>query len=198
MTARKWPLVLGLTAGLAALGAGFAAGPDTLTQWQLAARWTARAGFPLLILTYLASSLVTLWPSDMTRALLRDRRWWGLGFAASHTVHLVALVTYLRISGEAKPLPVLIGGGGAYVMLYLMALTSSRTAQRAMGRSWPRLHTIGIHWLWGVFAFSYLGRAFRPETMLTGATFGGIALAALALRIMAARMRRQRRAGQFA
>jgi DMSO/TMAO reductase YedYZ heme-binding membrane subunit len=198
MTARKWPLVLGLTAGLAALGAGFAAGQDSVTQWQLAARWTARTGFPLLILTYLASSLVTLWPSDMTRALLRDRRWWGLGFAASHTVHLVALVTYLKLSGGTRPLPILIGGGGAYVMLYLMALTSSRTAQRAMGRSWKRLHSFGIHWLWAVFAFSYLGRAIRPETMLTGATFGGIALAALALRIMAARMRRQRRAGQFA
>lgn len=198
MTARKWPLLLGLAAGLGAVAAGFAAGPDTMTQWQLAARWTARAGFPLLIVTYLASSLVTLWPSHMTRALLRDRRWWGLGFAASHTVHLAALVTYLKLSGGSRPVPILIGGGGAYVMLYLMALTSSGAAQRALGRGWKRLHTLGIHWLWGVFAFSYLGRAFRPETMLTGASFGGIALAALALRIMAARKRRQRRSGQFA
>lgn len=195
MNARKWPTLLGLVAGLSAVAAGFAVGSDTVTQWQLAARWTARVGFPILILTYLASSLATLWPSDMSRALLRDRRWWGLGFAASHTVHLVALVVFLRLSGGTRPLPVLLGGGGAYVLLYLMAFTSSGAAQRALGANWKRLHTVGIHWLWFIFAFSYFGRMLKPETMLEGSIGFTIAMGALALRMLAVRKRRARRMG---
>jgi DMSO/TMAO reductase YedYZ heme-binding membrane subunit len=195
MIARKWPMLLGLLAGLAAVAAGFAMGADTVAQWQLAARWTARVGFPILILTYLASSLATLWPSDMSRALLRDRRWWGLGFAASHTVHLVALVVFLRLSGGTRPLLTLLGGGFAYVLLYLMALTSSNAAQRALGANWKRLHTAGIHWLWFIFAFSYLGRAMKPETMVEGSIGFTIAMGALALRLAAVRKRRARRMG---
>jgi len=195
MAARKWPLALGLALGLAAVAAGFMAGTDQVEQWRLAARWTARVGFPLLIATYLASSLATLVPGEASRALLRDRRWWGLGFAASHTVHLAALVTFLRLSGEVRPLPVLLGGGGAYVLLYLMALTSSGAAQRALGRNWQRLHTVGIHWLWFIFAFSYLGRALKPGTMLEGTVGFTIAMGALALRVLAVRKRRARRMG---
>ena len=195
MIIRNWPLWLGLAIGLGALAAGLVAISSPLEDWQLAARWTARAGFPLLILTYVASSLAALLPGDATRALLRDRRWWGLGFAACHTVHLAALATYLNLSGEGRPLVTLVGGGAAYALLYLMVLTSSHRTQRALGANWKRLHTAGIHWLWFIFLFSYLGRTMKPETMLEGIIGTAVALGALALRIAAAAKRRRRRAG---
>ena len=85
---RKWPLWLGFVAGIAAVALALATGGDSSKQWLLAARWTARTGFFLFILTYSASSLVRLWPNRATKALLRDRRCGGLGFTACHTIHL--------------------------------------------------------------------------------------------------------------
>jgi len=191
---RRWPLALGILAGLLALYAGLGTGSDHVESWRLAARWTARAGFPIFIVTYAASSLARLWPTDVTRALWRDRRWWGLGFAAAHTIHLVALLTYLKVSGDTRPLGVLLFAGGAYTVMYLMVLTSNEAAMRALGRNWKRLHTLGIHWLWVIFFVSYLGRAVKPETQMNGTIGVTIALAALALRVAVWAKGRSRRA----
>lgn len=189
--ARAWPLGLGLLLGLGALWAGLHSPVEAVEQWRLAARWTARAGFPLFILTYSASSLGRLWYGDITRTIWRDRRWWGLGFAAAHTVHLYALLKFNRAAGQTISTTTMIGGGIAYALLYLMALTSNAAAMRALGKNWRRLHTLGIHWLWMIFALSYIGRVMRPATMLEGAIASTIALAALGLRIAAWRKGRK-------
>jgi len=195
----RWPILLGFVASLTALALGFAAGSDLVEQWGLAARWTARAGFPLLIAAYVARPLVQLWPSDFAKAMLARRRWIGLGFAASHTIHLGALIMALKVAGETRPLPVLLGGGGAYVMLYLMALTSNNASMRAMGKWWKLLHRIGIHWLWFVFAFSYFGRIFDPDRAAIGFFFFPIAAGAALIRLLAwLRIRRQVQKAQTA
>lgn len=184
---RTWPMELGLLVGLAALLLGLAigghGGPDGLEGWHKAARWTARAGFPLLILTYSASSLGRLWPGSLTRSLWRDRRWWGLGFAACHTVHLFALVTLLRLAHTSPVHITLVVGGAGYVLLLAMVLTSNQAAMRALGRNWKRLHALGIHWLWLVFFLSYLKRITLPAAHVEGVIGTAIALLALGLRI---------------
>lgn len=185
MTTRRWPMLLGLVLSLGALQLGLSTGVTTVESWLLAARWTARVGFPVFIIAYSASSLLRLWPGTLTKALVRDRRWWGLGFAASHTVHLYALLTYLKVSGDTRPVAVLIVAGGAYVMMFLMALTSNQAAMRALGANWKRLHTLGIHWLWLVFFASYAGRIMKPESHMTGLIGTTIVLLALGLRIAA-------------
>ncbi|RIV79478.1 hypothetical protein D2V04_05690 [Pelagerythrobacter aerophilus] len=175
----------GLVAGLAAVATGFAWGETAQEQWQLATRYTARVGFPLLILAYISRPLHQLAPNGFTRAALARRRWIGLGFACSHTVHLISLTMAFRLAGETPSAVTLVGGGLAYALLYAMALTSSNAAQRAMGRWWKRLHRFGIHYLWLIFAQSYLGRVFNPDTMWIGAIFGSIALAAAGVRFAA-------------
>ena len=185
--ARKWPLAVGGIAGMLALGAALAIAGNTVEGWRLAARLTARVGFPILLLTYSASSLGLVWHSPVARAVWRDRRWWGLGFAASHTVHLFALITAIRMGAPFPKLLTVLGGGAGYVLLYLMVLTSNKRAMLMLGRNWKRLHSLGIHWLWFVFLFSYLGRAFRPETMIEGMIGTALALAALGLRLVARR-----------
>ena len=185
--ARKWPLAVGGLAGLLALGAGLAVLGNSVDGWRLDARMTARIGFPILLLTYSASSLGLVWHSPVARAVWRDRRWWGLGFAACHTVHLFALVTAIRMGAPFPKLLTLLGGGAGYVLMYVMVLTSNKRAMVTLGRNWKRLHSAGIHWLWFVFLFSYLGRAFRPETMVEGVIGTALALAALGLRLLARR-----------
>ncbi len=183
---RPWAITLiPLLAALTTVALALKLGTDEVEQWRLAARWTARIGFPILIVTYLASSLYRLWPGDWSRALLRDRRWWGLGFAATHTVHLGALVTFFQVSGTRPDTIALIGGGLAYLLLFAMAMTSNRPAMRFLGPNWKRLHSLGIHWLWLVFAFSYAGRIFDPGRATIGWVFTPIALAALGLRLWA-------------
>ncbi|RJF90396.1 hypothetical protein D3876_09095 [Sphingomonas cavernae] len=161
------------------------AGSDVIEQSQFAARWTARASFLVFLVAYTASAMARLFPGPVTKALLRRRRQWGLGFALSHTIHLAALITYLSLSGEERPLGVLIGGGLGYALMFAMALTSNDASQRMLGGWWKRLHRLGIHYIWFIFLFSYAGRLADPDRIQIGLVFTPIALAALGLRITA-------------
>lgn len=184
---RRWPLLLGLIAGLGAIALGLWTGSDHADQWSRAARWTARVGRPLFLAAFTASSLAKLWPNAITRSLWQARRWWGLGFAACHTAHLYALVRYLEISGEERPLPALAAGSLAYLLMFAMAATSNDAAMKALGRNWKRLHTAGGYSLWLIFTLSYGLRLAEPDKLpeaLYGVT---LCLAALTVRIMARR-----------
>lgn len=183
MLARYVPLFLAAFVSAGAVALAMLLGNDLVEQAHLAARWTARVGFPIFILTYSASALARLWPNVATKSLLRHRRQWGLGFALSHTVHLAALTSFLLVSGEPPQLATVVGGGGAYLLLYAMALTSSDAAMRALGVWWKRLHRAGIHSLWFIFTFSYFGRLFEPGRMAQGLVLFPICLLALGLRL---------------
>lgn len=185
--ARRWPLLLGLIAGFGALYLGLHSGTDAADAWGRAARWTARIGLPIFLLTYAASSLGRLWPNAATRTIWRDRRWWGLGFAACHTIHLYALVKALEASGEQRTFASLVPGGSAYLMIFLMALTSNDAAMRALGKNWKRLHTIGIHYVWLIFTLAYAGRLMTAKTRPEAIYGVTLCLAALAIRLAARR-----------
>lgn len=184
---RYWAVVLGTMFGMGAMVVGLQAGGDNFVEaCKLAARYTARAGFPLLIVAYSASSLAQLWPNRTTRALKRDRRQWGLGFAVCHTFHLFAFVAFFKASGQ--PVPLL--GAPIYVLMYLMVLTSNSWSQKRLGSNWKRLHTLGIHALWFAFALAYVGKAWMGQSREVTLPFAMIALGALGLRIAAWRARR--------
>ena len=136
------------------------------------------------MVVYVASAWHRLAPGRASRWVLAHRRGLGRGFATAHLVHLFALSMVHIPARDVPDLPTLVGGGGAYVMLVAMVLTSNDAAVRRLGAArWKQLHTIGIHWLWVIFAYSYVGR------VASGAwAFGGLvalALAGLAMRIAA-------------
>lgn len=178
-------MLLGLVAGLLTVAAGLLVGVDAAERAGLAARWTARAGLPLFLVAFLASTLVRRWPGATTRALLRRRRQWGLGFALAHTIHLVALGINVIVYAPGRTWQSLIGGGLAYVLIYLMALTSADAWQRRLGKWWRYLHRFGIYYIWFIFTASYAGRAFGadPDKRVVGIVFGSVMVAALALRL---------------
>ncbi|NLR70107.1 hypothetical protein HGI47_04365 [Novosphingobium sp. ERN07] len=192
---RTWPTAFATIAALTIFAAGLFSGGNTLEGWSLAARWTARAGFPIFLATYLASSLVRLAPAPWSRALMRDRRWWGLGFAASHTVHFVALVVATNLNPEPRTIASLVPGGIAYAFIALMALTSSKAAMRALGQNWKRLHSTGIHVIWLIYTLAYAKRIPAPETRAIGIVMTALAITALILRLAA---RQKRAAPAFA
>ncbi len=195
---RSVPLLAGLLAGLLAVAAGLIAGGDAAERAGLAARWTARAALPLFLVAFLAAPLVRRWPGGVTRALLRRRRQWGLGFALAHTIHLAALAINVIVYAPGRTWQSLIGGGLAYAMIFLMALTSTDGWQRRLGRWWSRLHTVGIYYIWFIFTASYAGRAFGddPDKRFVGIMFGTVLIAALMLRVWPRRAQADRLAGQ--
>jgi methionine sulfoxide reductase heme-binding subunit len=184
MSTRLAPIILAFVLSAKAVMIGALLGADFTEQLRLAARYTARVSFPIFLITYSASSLLRLWPNDWTRTIARHRRQWGLGFAWAHTVHLAALTGFQIATNDMPSTQTLIGGGGAYVIMYAMAFTSNNASMKAMGKWWKRIHTLGIHWLWFIFAFSYFGRLF-DERWMQGSILFPLCLIALGLRIAA-------------
>jgi DMSO/TMAO reductase YedYZ heme-binding membrane subunit len=189
-TPRLCAAALTLAAGAVAFGLASAPAPDE--RWQHAARYTARLAFLLFLPVYAASAWHRLAASEASRFLLRRRRSFGLAFATGHTVHLGALTTYQVTVGRWPDPATLVVGGGAFAVMFAMVATSNDAAVRRLGRRWRRLHTLGIHWLWFVFTFSYAGRV--AEGRLAFAPLLAAALAGLGLRVAAARARARRRA----
>lgn len=181
----RWPIWFGFAVGLLALSLGIATGSSLDEGWRLAARWTGRASFPLFILTFVASSLALLVPNRWTGRLLRDRRWWGLGFAACFAVHLVALSVFNWRMGKFPPVDSVNAGVLAYALLLAMVLTSNGAAQRRLGRGWTWLHRTGM-WIF-LLIFGQPGEG--PIDM----AYTLVSLSAACLRVAAWRQKSRRR-----
>ena len=127
-----------------------------------------RFALPLFLLAFAASSLATLWPNPLTRWLLRNRRYFGLGFAFGMAWHL-SFVGYsifsfgLSASGLTRRGLALDLVGLAFLLL--MTLTSFRWfAHRLTVANWRRLHKTGVYVIWFVATYIYarhLGDAFH-------------------------------------
>lgn len=155
-------------------------------------RATARSSLVLFSLTFVASSLVALWPAPWSKWLLRHRRHLGLGFALSHGVHLALIVAFAlgwpaifgarSLAGEIVP-------ATAYLFLLAMVITSTDGARARLGGArWKLLHKSGMYLAWLIFTFVYVG---RTASDLSYAPAVALLLGALGLRI-AARVTRRR------
>ncbi len=124
--------------------------------WFLWARYTARLSFLMFLASYIAGPLSALSTHRFPIFLRYNRRNLGLSFALLHIVHLAALVIYLAKIGERPLSSTVILGGGAYVAMFLMALTSNDNMVRKLGtKAWSRLHRFGTHYIALIFAVTY-------------------------------------------
>ena len=93
--------------------------------------------------------------------LLAQRKWLGLGFAASHTYHLAGIlgIGWPDVGGFFAQTPPNPLGVASYVFLTAMSVTSIDRVRRAMSRRWWNgIHLVGVHLAWIVFAGSYAKR----------------------------------------
>jgi methionine sulfoxide reductase heme-binding subunit len=180
------PLISALVIGATFLHYGW-----TDEGLRLSARYTVRVGLPLFLAAYTASALAHFFPSDATRWLRRNRRYLGINFAVAHFIHLGAVIMFFRYVDEPLDIAILLGGGLAYVLLGLMALTSNNWSVQKLGRNWRRLHLVGSHYLWAIFFFSYLGRLSDTNREMIGVIGLIIIVPALLLRIAAAASKRK-------
>jgi methionine sulfoxide reductase heme-binding subunit len=146
---------------------------------------SVRCALPLFVLAFTASSLVTLWPSRVTRWLLSNRQYIGLAFAFGMAWHF-GLVGYAIFSFgnplNARATALDLTG---LTFLLLMTLTSFRwAARRLTPANWRRLHKTGIYAIWFVATYIYLGNVRHGGDRLHYIILG-VLLAAGLLRVAA-------------
>jgi hypothetical protein len=187
-----WPIV-GWSALIVATlcAAVFAAAGGGEAGWRAAIRLSAKTSLALFTAAFIASSVRALWPNQLTRWLLANRRYLGVSFAASHAIHLFAIVALLRVAPDFQiDTATLIGGGGAYVFLAAMTATSfDRSAAWLGARRWRLLHKTGMYYCWVIFFISYLPRMLVESVLYL--PFVAVLVGAIGLRAIAARRTRR-------
>lgn len=156
-----WRLTGIVTLALAALSIWLASMRGFETDGvRLVIRFTARTSLLFFCLAFSASALYRLWPTAPTRWQLRNRRYLGLSFAASHLLHAIAIGCFAVMAPDefkaaTSPASFIFGGIG-YSFIVAMAATSFDRTTKAIGpRAWRILHTTGIYYLWFQFMVSF-------------------------------------------
>ena len=149
---------------------------------HLVLRATARTSLVLFLAVFVASPLRATWPSRATHWLVENRRYLGVSFATSHTVHFAAIIGLTRVSPERPDLVVVLLGGLGYAFILAMAATSFDTTAAWLGpRRWKVLHTSGVYYIWSVFTLTLLGGVMHDPLSLFSVT---LLAAALLLRLV--------------
>ena len=124
-------------------------------------RWTARTSLVMFVLAYAARPLLQLRPSAFAKRLVRERKWIGLSFAASHAAHLAGIIWLASpdVAGFVRAQkPSTAVAAATFVLLFAMAITSIDAVKARMSaRAWKLLHRTGMHFSWIAFATTYVG-----------------------------------------
>ena len=182
---RGWPLVAVMAFVIVAASLAILLTGEPIDSLHRVIRVTARSSIALFLLAFTAAALWQFWPNAWTRWQRQNRRYLGVSFAASHAVHLVAILELQRLAPQEVGANAItwIGGGLAYAFIAAMTLTSfDRTARMIGPRAWKILHTTGSYYIWLIFAGSYVTRAISTPAYIPVAT---LVVGALALRIAA-------------
>ena len=124
---------------------------------------TVRVCVPLLFVAFAASSMPKFIPSPFRKWLMRNRRSFGLGFAAGMAWQMVFILWLAIAHPEYYAEEVFSGVSdfiiyrlGPYCFLVAMTITSFFPVRRKMNRRvWRALHWTGIYYLWFVVEDTY-------------------------------------------
>lgn len=158
MSSRTFPLWIAVVVSLLAIAIAVTFNATLLDLGGSLTRWTARFGMPLFLVSFAASSLRHFIKQPWTAHIMHQRRYWGLGFVIVHTVHMIGFTLVVVNDEFDQTFADLAGGGGIYLLMYLMAMTSNNWSMRKMGRYWRWLHLAGSHALWIGFTVAYTSR----------------------------------------
>src|SRR5215471_3064691 len=152
---------------------------------RLVLRITARTTFLLFAGAFTADALVALWPTKLTEWLVRNRDRFILGFAASHTVHLAAIIALFSTLPviPRREIYVLFVGGSVFLLLYGLAAAA---IARSFGKHLAILGSAGfesfaMYTIWLVFALGFVPRIVKGWPIYS--VLGVMALGAIVVRI---------------
>lgn len=148
---------------------------------------TARIAFMIFLVVFVARPIAQLVPRPSTRWLLAERRSIGIAFAAVHSVHLgLIAVRFSVVPGLEYGIVEVLFGGTAYLLMYLMLVTSFNGPARAIGRTaWRRLHKTGLYFIGFIFVVTLLPEPQEPLFTIEGAWFVALTAGAAFIRLTA-------------
>ncbi len=154
---------------------------------RLLLRITARVSLGFFLCAFSGGALHRLWPAALTRWLADIRRHVTLGLAASHTLHLVAILALAITMGSERFLHEvrwagLIGGGIGFLFIYGLAIDALLCGRISWLAS-SRFQALAHYLIWAIFAVALVPRALSSMLYFP---FALAVLTALALRLMAA------------
>jgi methionine sulfoxide reductase heme-binding subunit len=182
-----WPPLASTAAALALMSAGILLYRPNIHGLHAVIRATARTSLLFFLMAFTASAVWKLWPGAWSRWQLRNRRYLGLSFATSHTIHLIAIVAIALAEPqqfwEDNDTLSLAIGGLAYAFIFAMAATSFDRSVNWLGSpSWKILHTVGVYYIWLTFLIVVVAFALSVPRYWFGAL---ILVVALLLRAIA-------------
>lgn len=129
-------------------------------------RWSAKISFTLFCLAFSSQGLHQVVRNSFSWWLRMNRKFLGISFAIIHLIHLLFIIQlhiqFHPIFETADTLS-LLAGGGAYLFVVIMLLTSFDTFSKMISnRTWKWIHTIGGYWIWVVFLSTYYSRVDEP------------------------------------
>jgi|ERR1700758_938453 DMSO/TMAO reductase YedYZ heme-binding membrane subunit len=127
---------------------------------RMVIRFTARTSLLFFCMAFSAAALARLVPNTFTRWQLRNRRYLGLTFAASHALHAGAIFAFVKMDPAgftmATNLASYVFGGIGYAVIIAMAATSFDRTVAALGpRAWRMLHLVSGYYLLLQFMVSF-------------------------------------------
>lgn len=117
-------------------------------------QFTVRCAVPLVYVVFAASALQVLFPSPISRWLLRNRKYVGLSFAVAMGWQLLFILWLVGIHTEhyveqVYLLSDAIEGVAGYTFLLAMVLTSFKFGRsRLSAKQWKLLHRTAIYYIW--------------------------------------------------
>ncbi|MBW4509976.1 MAG: hypothetical protein KME64_26200 [Scytonematopsis contorta HA4267-MV1] len=195
MTGTKFPLqkwsIVGFTALLVGGMVGIILAVHGIDEesMRMIIRATGRTSLILFITAFIASSVRKLWSNSFTGWLLKNRRYFGVSMAVSHTYHAFAIYGLWVVTSGAAPKFEPISSFG-YVLLLAMTITSFERPAALLGkRNWQILHKTGMHFFWLGLLLEYAFKVHKSIFIYSPFIF--LLLLAMVLRLMAGRTQKK-------
>ena len=135
--------------------------------------------------------MTQLFPGNLSKWLLRNRRYFGLSFAAGFGWQAVFIGVLLALHNayyweELHDDITLLGRMASYVFLFALTITSFYPVRRKMRpKHWRWLHLVGIWYFWAAIWTSYAPMALSSNAKTIDVVYTVVGLVALFLRVAA-------------
>ena len=129
------------------------------TLIRVAIRTTARISFVLFLGAFVGDALYRLWPAATTRWLKENKGRFTLGFAGSHTVHLVFILALVAALGLER---LVVAFSTGFLFVYALA-AGVLLGHGAFWAASPRFESCAHYFLITVFGWGFaLSGVMRP------------------------------------